>query len=219
MPARRRPRAVASTESYTDYGKNPWIDASKDHLSTFAADVDTASLRDRAQEARRATRCRRRRACASRSGSTTSTTRSRAAAARRSRSSWMRRRIPFAARSLRAARRRRDAGRSRRRAQAVAPRVPRRRLGLDGRAEQAAAREAGAAHPHRQPDREGLGRARHVRRRHAPRAADDEHRRQGAHPSRDRCAERERLDRDGLGHRPRLRPGRRSGCAPARSRA
>jgi Ca-activated chloride channel homolog len=30
-------------EAYTDYGKNPWIDASKDHLSTFAADVDTAA--------------------------------------------------------------------------------------------------------------------------------------------------------------------------------
>src|SRR3954467_3757297 len=30
-------------ESYHDWGKNPWVDASKDHLSTFAADVDTAS--------------------------------------------------------------------------------------------------------------------------------------------------------------------------------
>jgi Ca-activated chloride channel family protein len=30
-------------EDYQDYGKNPWVDASKDHLSTFAADVDTAS--------------------------------------------------------------------------------------------------------------------------------------------------------------------------------
>ncbi|MFT3696922.1 MAG: von Willebrand factor type A domain-containing protein [Kofleriaceae bacterium] len=30
-------------EQYTDYGRNPWVDASKDHLSTFAADVDTAS--------------------------------------------------------------------------------------------------------------------------------------------------------------------------------
>ncbi|HWU85709.1 MAG TPA: von Willebrand factor type A domain-containing protein, partial [Kofleriaceae bacterium] len=30
-------------ESYHDYGKNPWTDASKDRLSTFAADVDTAS--------------------------------------------------------------------------------------------------------------------------------------------------------------------------------
>lgn len=37
------PEAISNTESYTDYGKNPWIDASKDHLSTFAADVDTAS--------------------------------------------------------------------------------------------------------------------------------------------------------------------------------
>jgi Ca-activated chloride channel family protein len=32
-----------SGESYHDAGKNPWVDASKDHLSTFAADVDTAS--------------------------------------------------------------------------------------------------------------------------------------------------------------------------------
>ena len=32
-----------SAEGYTDYGKNPWVEAAKDHLSTFAADVDTAS--------------------------------------------------------------------------------------------------------------------------------------------------------------------------------
>ncbi|HSD89217.1 MAG TPA: von Willebrand factor type A domain-containing protein [Kofleriaceae bacterium] len=30
-------------EAFHDWGKNPWIEASKDHLSTFAADVDTAS--------------------------------------------------------------------------------------------------------------------------------------------------------------------------------
>ena len=30
-------------ESYTDWGKNPWVETAKDHLSTFAADVDTAS--------------------------------------------------------------------------------------------------------------------------------------------------------------------------------
>lgn len=30
-------------EQYKDYGQNPWVDASKDRLSTFAADVDTAS--------------------------------------------------------------------------------------------------------------------------------------------------------------------------------
>jgi Ca-activated chloride channel family protein len=30
-------------EDYKDPGRNPWVDASKDHLSTFAADVDTAS--------------------------------------------------------------------------------------------------------------------------------------------------------------------------------
>ncbi|MFN0246091.1 MAG: von Willebrand factor type A domain-containing protein [Kofleriaceae bacterium] len=29
--------------AFKDYGQNPWIDASKDNLSTFAADVDTAS--------------------------------------------------------------------------------------------------------------------------------------------------------------------------------
>ncbi|CAN5921669.1 VWA domain-containing protein [soil metagenome] len=34
---------LASGEGYIDLGKNPWVDASKDHLSTFAADVDTAS--------------------------------------------------------------------------------------------------------------------------------------------------------------------------------
>lgn len=33
----------ASGEAYHDWGKNPWTDARKDHLSTFAADVDTAS--------------------------------------------------------------------------------------------------------------------------------------------------------------------------------
>jgi Ca-activated chloride channel homolog len=30
-------------EQYANYGKNPWTDATKDRLSTFAADVDTAS--------------------------------------------------------------------------------------------------------------------------------------------------------------------------------
>jgi Ca-activated chloride channel family protein len=34
---------TTTSEAYRDWGKNPWIDASKDHLSTFAADVDTAS--------------------------------------------------------------------------------------------------------------------------------------------------------------------------------
>lgn len=37
------PVEPAGTEQYTDYGKNPWVEASRDHLSTFAADVDTAS--------------------------------------------------------------------------------------------------------------------------------------------------------------------------------
>jgi Ca-activated chloride channel family protein len=32
-----------NAEAYHDYGKNPWVEAAKDHLSTFAADVDTAS--------------------------------------------------------------------------------------------------------------------------------------------------------------------------------
>ncbi|HVK88487.1 MAG TPA: von Willebrand factor type A domain-containing protein [Kofleriaceae bacterium] len=32
-----------SAEVYKDYGKNAWTDAAADHLSTFAADVDTAS--------------------------------------------------------------------------------------------------------------------------------------------------------------------------------
>ncbi|HEY5922500.1 MAG TPA: von Willebrand factor type A domain-containing protein, partial [Kofleriaceae bacterium] len=34
---------AANSEDYTDYGKNPWIAAAEDRLSTFAADVDTAS--------------------------------------------------------------------------------------------------------------------------------------------------------------------------------
>ncbi len=32
-----------STEGYKDHGKNAWVEATKDQLSTFAADVDTAS--------------------------------------------------------------------------------------------------------------------------------------------------------------------------------
>jgi Ca-activated chloride channel family protein len=32
-----------SGEAYHDWGRNPWVDTTKDHLSTFAADVDTAS--------------------------------------------------------------------------------------------------------------------------------------------------------------------------------
>jgi Ca-activated chloride channel homolog len=34
---------VAGGEAYKDYGKNPWVETKQDHLSTFAADVDTAS--------------------------------------------------------------------------------------------------------------------------------------------------------------------------------
>jgi Ca-activated chloride channel family protein len=37
------PAGSAAGEAYHDWGKNPWVDATKDHLSTFAADVDTAS--------------------------------------------------------------------------------------------------------------------------------------------------------------------------------
>src|SRR5262245_42878903 len=36
-------RADVNTEDYKDWGKNPWIDAATHPLSTFAADVDTAS--------------------------------------------------------------------------------------------------------------------------------------------------------------------------------
>ncbi len=36
--------AEAGGNSHTDYGKNPWVDAKTDRLSTFAADVDTASF-------------------------------------------------------------------------------------------------------------------------------------------------------------------------------
>lgn len=35
--------AMASGEAYRDWGRHPWVDARVDHLSTFAADVDTAS--------------------------------------------------------------------------------------------------------------------------------------------------------------------------------
>ena len=49
-PPPPQPTAIAqadmpapSTERFKDYGVNPVVDASKDHLSTFAVDVDTAS--------------------------------------------------------------------------------------------------------------------------------------------------------------------------------
>ena len=41
--AYRQATDAVSGEAYHDWGKNAWVDASKDHLSTFAADVDTAS--------------------------------------------------------------------------------------------------------------------------------------------------------------------------------
>ncbi len=37
------PEPVANTEQYTDYGVSPFVETSKDKLSTFAIDVDTAS--------------------------------------------------------------------------------------------------------------------------------------------------------------------------------
>lgn len=40
---RMEPSPQGETEQYTDYGVNPVTDASRDHLSTFAIDVDTAS--------------------------------------------------------------------------------------------------------------------------------------------------------------------------------
>src|SRR4051794_9919680 len=35
--------AKPDDNGFHDYGKTPWVDAAKDHLSTFAADVDPAS--------------------------------------------------------------------------------------------------------------------------------------------------------------------------------
>jgi Ca-activated chloride channel family protein len=32
-----------SGDAFHDWGKNPWVQTSKDRMSTFAADVDTAS--------------------------------------------------------------------------------------------------------------------------------------------------------------------------------
>jgi Ca-activated chloride channel family protein len=45
QPAPTMPMTTETTsgESYKDYGTNPMIDTSEDHLSTFAIDVDTAS--------------------------------------------------------------------------------------------------------------------------------------------------------------------------------
>ncbi len=34
---------AVTAEAYKDWGKNPWVETAKDRLSTFAADVDTAS--------------------------------------------------------------------------------------------------------------------------------------------------------------------------------
>src|SRR5688572_1065980 len=36
-------KETVSGDGFKSYGQNPWVDASKDRLSTFAADVDTAS--------------------------------------------------------------------------------------------------------------------------------------------------------------------------------
>ncbi len=45
MVAMNQPRVTEGhgDNAFKDYGHNPWVDASKDNLSTFAADVDTAS--------------------------------------------------------------------------------------------------------------------------------------------------------------------------------
>jgi Ca-activated chloride channel family protein len=43
IAAAPRPTDTATGEAYKDWGKNQWVEAAKDHLSTFAADVDTAS--------------------------------------------------------------------------------------------------------------------------------------------------------------------------------
>lgn len=41
---RSRPTPTPPTDNYfQDYGVNPWVDTDRDHLSTFALDVDTAS--------------------------------------------------------------------------------------------------------------------------------------------------------------------------------
>lgn len=41
---RARPTPTPPTDNYfQDYGVNPWVDTDRDHLSTFALDVDTAS--------------------------------------------------------------------------------------------------------------------------------------------------------------------------------
>jgi Ca-activated chloride channel family protein len=46
-PAMKQPAGAIdpqSGEAYKDYGRNAWVDAATDNLSTFAADVDTASF-------------------------------------------------------------------------------------------------------------------------------------------------------------------------------
>jgi Ca-activated chloride channel family protein len=48
MPSSGATGAIAAPDAesgnqFHDWGRNPWVDAQKDHLSTFAADVDTAS--------------------------------------------------------------------------------------------------------------------------------------------------------------------------------
>ena len=202
-----RPEAVESSESYTDYGKNPWIDASKDRLSTFAADVDTASY----TIARRKLH-------------------ERAAAAGEVRvEEWVNyfhysfRRPrgtpfsvvmeaaphPFAADRYVAARRRRDEGEDGRRAQAVrtscSSSTSRARWSTD---DKLAAREARrcTSSPTTSP-RRTRSRSSRTPASTRRRAADDEHRSQGAiHKAIDALLVG-RLDRDGLGHRPRLRAG------------
>ena len=214
--------SAANTEDYTDYGKNPWVDRRRRIGSRRSPPTSTPRrTRSRAASSCKRTRCRRRRRCASRSGSTTSTTASRRRTPGTPFSTVMEAAPhPFARRPLRPARRRRDESEDGRRAQAERARVPRRRLGLDGQPTTSSAlAKQGAAHPHRQPDREGRGLDRHLRRRQPRRAADDEHRSQGSHPQSDRLAAR----RAARPRWPRASTSptsrRRSGSAPARSRA
>ena len=219
-PVRRRVYAEPTTgEDYTDYGKNPWVAAVEDRLSTFAADVDTASYtiaRRKLQEGTLPPAASVRveewvnyfhySFPAARAGHAVLDGDGRGAASVRRG-------------SLRAARRRRDEG-ARRSASAsrahlvflvdVSGSMDRAdKLGLAKQAlhvltDNLAAKDAVVA--------------RHLRRRQPRRAADDEHRPQGSHPQGDRLAALWRRHRDGVGHRPRVRAGG-EWIARARSRA
>ncbi len=142
-------------EAYHDWGKNPWIDATKDRLSTFAADVDYRVLstiaRRKLQEGTPRPPAVRRHA--SRRSSTTSSMASRSLASNTPFAVVMGGRAVAVAQAGRAhrARWRRDEGQVHDGAQGRAPRVPRRRVGLDVERGQARSREAGPRDPHPQP--------------------------------------------------------------------